>query len=850
MKFTNRINLSILFLLTISFHTTFSDDSSDTNTLPQSEIVENSEVCDTKVRNTKESIDADQFEQLLQGVLGQIKQFGSILQSLADQISNNQVKLKNKQNILEHIMLIKQQMNELELQAGSLVDKNLTKITTILSIIDFFTEHMQTMIQNKLLAIPELQTETLIRRTAVSNCDIESVIKVYKINQKSLVKLETNVNHVGLSLRHRVFRALENFNDDHHIISRFLKISLCSLALSTILLLLDKELIGKIPGYNEFISPLKDVVGPAPHWDHKNRLKNGDKLSILGRILSNFGPNSLNLITYVFTPIITWELFINYVRNDAFKAKTLTEDAWVKTLNWFRGGAARKVMRGGKKEPSVMFKDGIGFKHIKYTLSPYIEYYCRTEEWDRANIAPQTGIIFAGEARTGKTFMAEMMAGQIKQEMRARGIKQELTFIVFNAAEVLLLGIGSILEYARSQAPCIIFIDEIDMLGLQRETHAKELSEFLTEMSGCMEKDINKRVILIGATNKPQSLDDALMQYGRFGKVIWFEFPTMHERMLFLTRECNSRAIPIDPNFLEKLARETERCSYDALHSIIATSAQKAKMNGSAVKQYHIQMAFDEEIRQILVKNTQLPKHQQHLISLHLAGHALATHLLDGQKNLVKVTIRPVKVRIQEEPLWARFEKKKEKLNPIIYGKVFTYNKDQELAMPSREDMIKECKIMLAGHAAEKVVLGSSGCGYHRDDNKKALSIAQYIIFKGIDPKELPKSIRCTLEEKAYNLMKKCKKEVTELFSKEKEHLLIITEALEKQQTLTGEEVTMLARLTFDEIKLLQEEIKKLEEQLHAEIQNTTPNLANTENDQSLMDNKKQLIQAPVAAAA
>lgn len=833
MKFSFR-NSFVAFLLLINSHYQLYPNP-DINS-------QNTHNNDTSHNNElKKSLTTNEFELLLQGMLGQTKKLGSVLQSLADQISNNQIKLQNKNNMLQHIMYIKEQVNTLEQQAEALVDQDINKIATLLTIVDFFAKHINKLIQSNLNSIPELDTKTLIKRSAEinTNINIASVSKMYQDNEKSLNTLETNTNYIGLNVINRSFRWIEKLNDNYHISQRLWKTSLCGLAASVILILIDKDLLSNIPGYEKFIKPLKErtekkvtgnkskitvtnhiAVGDAPLWDKNGRLVNEEDLSILGRVLANFGPQGLNLVKYVFTPILTWETFGNYIKGDAKKTKEWADDSWVKMLNWLRGGAARKAMRGGKKEPSVTFKDGIGFDHIKYALYPYVEYYCTTESWDRANIAPQTGIIFAGESRTGKTFTAEMLGGQIKQEMKARGLTQDLTFIVFNAAEVLMLGIGNILDYSRSQAPCIVFIDEIDMLNLQRETNAQVLSEFLTQMSGCMEKDINKRVILIGATNKPQSLDEALVQYGRFGKVIWFELPTTQERLFFLARECANRAILVDSVFLEKLAQETERCSYDALHNIIATAAQKAKLDESAVKQHHIEMAFDEEIRQILPKNTQLSQHQQHLIALHLAGHTLATQMLDGQKKISKVTTRAVKTKVQEEPLWARFDKKKTKIEPIIYGKMFTYHKDQELSMPSHDDMIKECKITLAGHVAEKIALDSCGYGYHRDDYTEALSIAKYITFKGIDPNELPRSVRTTLEEKAYELMKQCEQEITESLMQKKEHLLIIAEALEKQQTLSGQEVAILANLTHDEITTLREEIKKFEEQLQKEIQN------------------------------
>ena len=122
------------------------------------------------------------------------------------------------------------------------------------------------------------------------------------------------------------------------------------------------------------------------------------------------------------------------------------------------------------------------------------------------------------------------------------------------------------MELATYQAPCILFIDEFDLLRLQRDGDSKLLAEFLTAMSGSLAKDEKSQVIIMVATNKPENLDFALRQHGRFGKLFWYDKPTFANRAEFFEKECIKRCMDASQVFnAQHFAQQTEGCSFGTL---------------------------------------------------------------------------------------------------------------------------------------------------------------------------------------------------------------------------------------------------------------------------------------------
>ncbi len=277
------------------------------------------------------------------------------------------------------------------------------------------------------------------------------------------------------------------------------------------------------------------------------------------------------------------------------------------------------------------------------------------ERFDRAKLTPEKGYLLTGPTRTGKSYLAEALAGEIKEMFkRTNKNPDDFNFFTLSASFILAEGIDVLIERAKKYAPCIIFVDEIDLLCLQRAGgNAVELSKFLTSMSGFLESDPEKVVIMIAATNRPQNLDTALRQRGRFGKELRFDYPGFNDRKELFTRRIGALA-NVNAFDIDKLARETEGKSYEDINALVRAAFQKGIINGEVLNQEALEKCLDEEVRNIIPSsNTEPSAPEQELIAAHQkAGQALAVMLLDGKEKLAKVTIKPYLTNLHEEAAW------------------------------------------------------------------------------------------------------------------------------------------------------------------------------------------------------
>ena len=256
-----------------------------------------------------------------------------------------------------------------------------------------------------------------------------------------------------------------------------------------------------------------------------------------------------------------------------FQAKTWWQQAKTRCINaanYLSGDPSIKNGHSWLIDPRYTFDDIIGHEAFKHQLNRYVEYIMDPDKFDRAGATPERGILFAGPPQTGKTMLAEATAGEILKRQMLNGNTDKFSFLVFTPAEINESGIDFILWLAEAQAPCIVFIDELDLYGLQRERNTKMLGEFLTAMSGAMNTEKSKRIILLGATNKPENLDQALLQHGRFGKILYFDYPSFEERKQFFNKKLlQDLGLTFKDTFVEKLTRETENCTYNDLKAIV-----------------------------------------------------------------------------------------------------------------------------------------------------------------------------------------------------------------------------------------------------------------------------------------
>ena len=798
MKFSNIINSLALFLVMSMPSAVISNLYADA-TQPQKPETEQTvtmqaetpSAADKKAKN-------DLAEQNLAKTLELYKKLDFTLESLAQVVNNNQVRNCDKAKAIEHIKMLR--FNLAQLQANGALASDAVSIKLLNVIFKGLAQHLRDIIRQNFTQFPEPDLEPLVKRTLTNTPpSFDSIQSDIEANEKLMKAIESEANRIGLSILNRMYRRAEKFTTDHSVLSKVGAL-LAAGVLGYLIIasipegLLSDKLnktrqdvgIGQTPKYSPVTGEitngpkiLTDASGKVLKDDAGKEIIQEGALKVPGYL--QYWGESLGVVKLTLPPLITWELLKDPLKDRFDETKKWMSRKWEVVRAYLRGGPVIRKTDAWMIEPRYTFDDVIGKTNIKEKLMQVVEYFKNREKFNRSGMKPQKGFLFAGDSRTGKSFMAEALAGELK--------KYDFRFLNFNAADVLSYKLPVIMGYARYYAPCVLFIDEIDMLGAQRDRNAVLLSELLTAMSGVTtDDDESKPVIILAATNAPQNLDFALLQPGRFEKTLWFMQPSFQERKYFLMRELDKLGImTVNPDYLEKLAQETEGVPFEALRRIVITALQHAYNAGETLNELHLEQAFDEETRLILFEDPRLPQDEKHLIAVHQAGHALATMLLEkGSQRVAKVTICPVNIKPKEEPTWMKYMQEKDKPQETVeHGKVFTAPKNGKGTYNSHEELIIQCKIDLAGHVAEKLLLGSTGYTYHRHDNQKALAMAKYIMFKGMKETELPKA-QCAKLQEAYELLERCEKEVTELLAGHKEKIETTAQALEKYLSLDG----------------------------------------------------------------
>jgi ATP-dependent Zn protease len=540
-------------------------------------------------------------------------------------------------------------------------------------------------------------------------------------------------------------------------------------------------------------------------------------------------------------------------------------DAIVGWYNKAKGGAyykRYKNQRGadGRIEPRYTFDDIIGLDNAKEILSTIIKYMKDPELYDRAGLTPAKGYLLYGLTRTGKTMLAEALAGEIQKIF---GSSKKLPFYVVEARWIAHEGnFDQLIYIAKREAPCVIFIDEIDMLNLHRDEFKDKtvlLSEFLSTLSGCMNADPDKQVIIIAATNRPEKLDKALLK--RFAVHIPFEYPSFINRAQFFMQVIEGKGLPLDQFNIKKLAEQTEGSSFETLHKAINNAQFIARDQSRPLTQFDIEASLNTEIHGIIQSNyIELPQNEQQILSVHMAGHAVAYIATeDTGIRMSQVTIRPVKTEVNADSILNECLKTVTLPN-ILYGKVFTHHKADSLKFLSKNEIERMCMIELAGHVAEKLILGShhsttNTCSHY--DTTKAFYWARKYQLDGLDEALIEKStsLQDEITRKAYVFMQQCEAKMHELLASRIELIKLVAEVLQNFGTVGGgEDMEMLLNVykmlngrTLEEF--VAEETAKQKSAAQAS-QHDTPKQESVEQERSALKNEFDIDEVTADASA
>ena len=289
-------------------------------------------------------------------------------------------------------------------------------------------------------------------------------------------------------------------------------------------------------------------------------------------------------------------------------------------------------------KPKTTFCDVAGLEEVKEELFEIVDFMKFPDKYKKMGAKIPKGVLFYGPPGTGKTLLASAVAGETNSSFfNVTGSEFVEKYVGVGAKRVRTL-----FEKARKEAPSIIFIDEIDAIGAKRHLESNNekdqtLNQLLVEMDG-FTKDSN--VIIIGATNRLDLLDEALLRPGRFDRHVHIGAPNYHTRYEILKVHTNNKPIAPSVN-LETLAKKTHGFNGAHLANIANEAAIFAvRDNSDVITEVHFDKALERVIAGLESKNSTLIEKEKKIVSYHEAGHALVSDLV-GICPIQKISIVP-----------------------------------------------------------------------------------------------------------------------------------------------------------------------------------------------------------------
>ncbi len=389
------------------------------------------------------------------------------------------------------------------------------------------------------------------------------------------------------------------------------------------------------------------------------------------------------------------------------------------TFFMFRGiggkGGMGGMMNVGKsnakvymeKTTGITFADVAGQDEAKESLEEIIDFLHNPGKYTAIGAKLPKGALLVGSPGTGKTLLAKAVAGEAK-----------VPFFSISGSDFveMFVGVGAsrvrdLFKEAAKVAPCIIFIDEIDTIGKSRDAakfggndeREQTLNQLLSELDGF---DPSKGIIVLGATNRPEVLDKALLRPGRFDRRITVDRPNLAGRLA--TLQVHTRNIRLSEDVdLNKIAQATAGCVGADLANLVNEAALRAvRLGRRAVNQNDLLVSFETVIAGTEKKGTVLTEKEKRLIAYHEVGHALVAAKQKGTEPVQKITIVP------------------HTQGALGYT---MQTPEEERFLMDRDEIYAEIRTLLGGRAAEKVAFNTMTTGAS-NDIERATDLARKMI--------------------------------------------------------------------------------------------------------------------------
>ena len=460
------------------------------------------------------------------------------------------------------------------------------------------------------------------------------------------------------------------------------------------------------------------------------------------------------------------------------------------------GGGLGNAMQFGKSnakvyvasETGIKFHDVAGEDEAKEQLQEIVDFLHNPGKYQAIGATMPKGALLVGPPGTGKTLLAKAVAGEA-----------EVPFFSISGSEFveMFVGMGAakvrdLFKQANEKAPCIVFIDEIDTIGKKRDSagvggndeREQTLNQLLTEMDGF---DGSKGVVILAATNRPETLDPALLRPGRFDRRIPVELPDLEGREAILKVHAKKVKLGDNADF-HAIARAAAGASGAELANMVNEAALRAVRNG---RTYVIQEDLEESIEVVIAgyqkKNAVLSDKEKLIVAYHETGHALVAALQSHSAPVTKITIIP-------------------RTSGALGYTMQVEERDQYLL--SKEELENKIATYAGGRAAEELIFGSITTGAS-NDIEQMTKLARAMITRygmsdefGMMALETVNgqylggdtSLACAAEtaaivdEKAKTLLKKEYEKAMDLLKNNKQKLHELAKYLYEKETITGDE--------------------------------------------------------------
>lgn len=489
----------------------------------------------------------------------------------------------------------------------------------------------------------------------------------------------------------------------------------------------------------------------------------------------------------ILTAFLTWILpLLIFIGIGQYMSRKLMEKAGGKNSMAFGMGKSNAKIYV-KSSEGIKFSDVAGEDEAKENLAEIVDYLHNPGKYKEIGASMPKGILLVGPPGTGKTMLAKAVAGEA-----------DVPFFSMSGSEFveMFVGMGAskvrdLFQQAKEKAPCIVFIDEIDAIGKKRDgriggndEREQTLNQLLTEMDGFTG---NNGVIILAATNRPESLDPALLRPGRFDRRVPVELPDLKGREDIL--KVHAKKIKVDVNVdFNKIARMASGASGAELANIVNEAALRAVRDG---RKYATQADLEESIEVVIAgyqkKNAILTDREKLVVAYHEIGHALVAAKQTDSAPVQKITIVP--------------------RTSGALGYTMQVDEGNHYLM-SKEELENKIATYTGGRAAEEIVFGSITTGASNDIEQATklarAMITQYGMSKDFDMVAMETqtnqylggdaSLTCSaqtqaeIDQKVVELVRRQHEKAAQILLDNREKLDELSQHLYQKETITGGE--------------------------------------------------------------